>query len=427
MFTALICAIAVSGCAAGAENSSARVSSTSAAAQTTNVLQTTKPTTTRTSAPPPVPELFEVTGQLPKNADLVGDNHVIAAFFDVDEVSTFTVSGKPLASTKLVKGEIVNVCDVLVLTRPDGTSLLLTQRFDTVPARGVEPEAKQAYLTARDTKNLETVWETRLISAPGYSNNCADRDQLRVTADGRWVTISGIGPDFEKFLVDTRDGKSRPLSYFPVAMGNRIATLSDLGNPDDITIRDPAGDNVFVSFPVNVSQSAVPGTLLFNATRTAYDWLWLPDMRHVVVYTGGAVAQAHFVDSESGVVTQTVDLPASDRFGGPFSYGAEFQLDEEADRFYVAPPRVPCPNGCQLVAYQLSTMTEAWRLDGVERICTADGGQLAIEINNQVAVLDAKDGAQVDYASDQRSCGVVFGSYGVDRSTGSVRLLVGGR
>ncbi|MGV9743745.1 hypothetical protein ACWDTG_02395 [Rhodococcus zopfii] len=337
-------------------------------------------------------------------------------------MKTFTAEGKPLAELEVSDNDMPGVtCGRIVFSDPAGRSQLITLRVGTVPARGVEPARYEVYLTSWNPDDLSQKWETKLTTEPqdGTPAACAT-DRLDATTDGKWLTVANVGTDFSSFVVAAESGAAQSVDYYPMPLGHFVGSFigtnpASLSNVDDLRVIDPADNSV-----VNVmhGRSTDGGTTaldaVVNAASEPNEATWLEDGETVVAYHNFAT---HIVNVRTGALVHSIEFP--EEVNG---FSADPLVDPVSNHLLI---HYACSGGCsdRLEGYEWGTWRKLWSQSRIDNMCTTHSGQVTVAANDQVAILDAATGNQIQFTTELEDCGDVFGNFGYNEKSGKMYRL----
>jgi hypothetical protein len=375
---------------------------------------------------------FERSGGLPGNLSNVwGDDQIIVAVQDgagPTQFRSFTSSGNPLASYTDSDSSINVACGIRVYADNAGRSQLLTLRESRKPAEGVNPELATISMTKWDPKTLKKVWETQLATEEQTTSRtpiCSSGDAepaIEVSTDGKWATVANIahvGKD--SYIVATSTGKPRTVSYSPAPVGPNIgafdglcASCVDLIRLKSLRIVDPEDDATIATINGRAASGEPPTEL--DMVVDSVNW-----PRKAAVFDRGlklavnSGGQPAVLDLSGLKVVRRYQLDNHDLYAG-------LTVAERDNRLYAETnSMVPTSS---LTGFDLSSGAKVWTQSHVDNLCAAGNGQVAVEANGQIALLDASSGKQIDHTTSLTTCGDVFGNYSLNRKTGDVYRLI---
>lgn len=315
------------------------------------------------------------------------------------EVHSFLPDGTPVGTYQgLLEEEYADQVGMTVLSAWNGGFVVVTDDDGVPHAYGLmkEESAAQGLIAATTTYSLvslspelEIEWVVPLSTIADDEDVFLDFADLVVSATSDGSAIVAV----HSYVVPETQAvhNEKGVRMFP--LGRFVAT-GYLGS-DDITVYDPTtGEAVFSGMRTTNYDSLEPADLLYEAGEDRSEWGIFAGDETAVMYGG-------LVSLPDGAFTP---LPFSDNLPGSLST----PMVDLVSRTIV--------DGSGSAGISLDTAEVRWDLQdaGSYALCAAGSGQALIGTrDDQLVLLDAATGEQIDYLPGTGSCPQMVGTIGV--------------
>lgn len=409
LFTAaaVVAVLAIAGCGDDTSGESANPPAVSPSAARSTAVETSP--AAASSTPPETYTHFDHIADLPisggsryegQSSTVETDGEVfVADHADDSDLVSFDRDGAVLGTLDFPEeGASTQVCTHFVTPAAPGKVFIV--EMQTLPAQGLDDVGARYDLVTYDTAFTEqdraTLIDRQPIDPYAYDEYGCSSAALQ-SAPYVALTLGG-----DHLVLDLDTGRTRPASDEQTPVGRYFAQQSCTGECV-VYVTDPAdGTVVFkVSVPMGADVHSV-GKLLYDHLE-AGDTLSSADGEHLYIPSG----RVWDLDLATGKVTPF--SAAAWQKGPTADQSAWLAFLGDESRIAAVPQWAVNPDGSNLLALTRGAAAADYTVDGVTRLCGADDDQVAVLANEQLVLLDAGTGDQVDFTDAITSCdGPVF-------------------
>lgn len=407
----VLVALVPAGCGHAPAGRTVPAASAPAAAEAST---TDTPAPSTAAAPEPGTTLASSTqdGRLFAVANSAGQGFTIADYViygdrrDSSRLAAYDAGGTLLS--QLTSGFTAD-CGVADLTNSKGR-LLVTEQVTEKPAEGINPATYRLTMTATDAASGGAVWTADVIAGTRDPLDCANVDDLRsfdATTDGHYGTLLwGTGDTDISLAIDLTDGSLHPRKDLVGVLGNYLLTGSasaqdDNGKPTMLTLTTPDG------WPA-LGHVAAVDTHIGTPTGgefTPSGWLdtTVNDSQSGdgVTPDGTRLISSHGDDQDNYVDGYTLPgMKRAWRFTTP-RYFSDQPLAVTNHLVLLARQGNGGSGGDRLLGLDPATGKQLWSTDvNGGSVCLATASRVLVDVNEQLATLDAGTGKQVGYTGN---------------------------
>jgi len=376
------------------------------------------PSSTARSTPPTKKPLFTRVGQIPEDADLIGNEDGVFAVnnrWDARSVTSYSLTGeiRGTLNYELSAGVAVEAgCTTFLLEHKPFPRVAMLSNVQKPPT-GIQPGKVEYFVSVYDGEDMRQVWKKKVFEEEGDSSyvSCNDGElPMSVTEDGKWIVVptsNGLS-----FILDAETGGNRTVESRAAAAGNYLVATQDWY--EQITTLDPA--------------TLAP--LHHSSSTTESSSPKVTDILDDFFDGSGRTIDGRRVLSRDG--NNLLDLANGTASTGPIFHGSlssriPVVTESISNRVYIntfTPNSEDYSPGFGATAYDLSSNEALWMQPHIEDICGASPDSVLVRAGSQLAVLSAENGEQISHTAALSSCDPVFGEfmYVSDDNQGSIGI-----
>jgi hypothetical protein len=355
------------------------------------------PTDTQTTPAPRPHARFPVDESTLENAEVAGDGSVLL-LYDTRSGNWVTydlTTGKRLVAAN---DKDADGCGMTIARRADGVDAVIDAEITSTPARGVLPGSVTSWLVATDARSGKRLWASKIAtdSADDSRGICDTHnlpedvtrlpDTAQLTPDGAAMLFPATSGDL---LVDLASGRIRNLGA-----GNAILIGTTVAVADGAP-----GDSFSAAELYDAGSGRHLGRSSAEVLLTCLAAAEPQNMRCAAAKTPDGYG---FVTDDGAGLTGALGVPGRKlwHWQPKDEYGANISslVSDGADVIQpLAIERVA------IAAYSATTGHREWAVDEGD-YCGTTNGKVFVEVNEQLAVLDAATGKQLSYDASQTEC-----------------------